>query len=75
MALPQHIERVSFCGADLPTGPMYAVVTPHQDHASFDAEVIDTAGNRYLWLSGYRTVALPDAVNAEPFKALHAVMA
>jgi len=42
---------------------------------SFDAEVLDTTGNRYVHLCGYRTVALPDAVDAEPLKNLRAVMA
>ena len=32
-------------------------------------------GNCYVQLSGYRTAAMPDSVDAEPFKALHAVMA
>jgi Polyketide synthase dehydratase len=76
MALPQHIDHVSFCGtAAEPVGALYAVVTPHSDYASFDAEVVDAAGSSYISLSGYRTVALPDAIDAEPFKALHAFMA
>ena len=31
-------------------------------------------GNRYLQLSGYRTVAIPNAVDAEQLKALQAAM-
>jgi hypothetical protein len=56
---------------ELAEGPLYAVVTP--DHESFDADVVDTAGNVYVHLSGYRTVALFNGVDAEPAKELHAV--
>jgi len=52
---------------------MYAVVTPNQDHGSFDAEVVDTTGRQYVCLSGYRTVALPDRVDVGPLMALSAV--
>jgi hypothetical protein len=45
-----------------------------QDH-QFDAEVVDTRGNRYLRLSGYRTVTLPDIIDAEPLRALQRVTA
>lgn len=78
MGLPQHIDRVS---SSLLRAPMpadarfYAVVTLDSAHASFDAEVVDTKGNRYLQLSGYRTAALTGAVDAERLKALQAAMA
>jgi NAD(P)-dependent dehydrogenase (short-subunit alcohol dehydrogenase family)/acyl carrier protein len=76
MGLPLHIDRVSLLRApELAEEPLYAVVHPHPEQGSFDAEVVDTKGNRYLHLSGYRTVALPDAVDAEPLKALQAAMA
>jgi NAD(P)-dependent dehydrogenase (short-subunit alcohol dehydrogenase family)/acyl carrier protein len=52
---------------------MYAVVTPNQDHGSFDAEVVDTTGRLYVGLSGYRTVALPDSVDVGPLMAMSAV--
>ena len=58
---------------DLAEGRLYAVVTPNPMRGSFDAEVVDTKGNRYVQLSGYRTVALPNGVDAEPLKALQAV--
>ena len=71
MGLPQHIHQVCLWRApDLVEGPLYAVVTP--DQGSFDAEVVDAAGNRYLHLSGYRTVALPTSIDAEALKALKA---
>jgi len=75
MGLPLHIDRVSVASlADLAERRLYAVVTPDPGRGSFDAEVVDTAGNRYVQLSGYRTVALPGAVDAEALKALQAIM-
>jgi hypothetical protein len=57
-----------------PNGHLYAVVTPHPDRGCFDAEVVDTSGICYLTLTGYRTVAVPDAVNAERLKRLQFLM-
>ncbi|HEY7912307.1 MAG TPA: SDR family oxidoreductase, partial [Blastocatellia bacterium] len=76
MGLPRHIDCVSFLRApELSEGRLYAVVTPDPNQGSFDAEVVDAAGHRYVQLSGYRTVGLPDAVDAERLKALRAAMA
>jgi hypothetical protein len=79
MGLPQHIDQVSLSlrAPDLGNSSqvrLYAVVTPDPNQESFDAEVVDADGNLYLQFSGYRTVALPDAANAERLKALHALM-
>ncbi len=74
--LPQDVQQVALLRApDLGEGRLYAVVTPDPDRGSFDAEVVDTKGNCYLQLSGYRTAAMPSNVDAEAFKVLHAVMA
>jgi len=71
MGLPQHIDRVSpSVASELGNTRLYALVTPDPDHASFDAEVVDAKGNRYLQLSGYRTVAVPGAVDAGRLQAL-----
>ncbi|MGA9416184.1 MAG: SDR family NAD(P)-dependent oxidoreductase, partial [Terriglobales bacterium] len=78
MGLPQHIDRISssLLRAPIPADTrLYAVVTLDSAHSSFDAEVVDTKGNIYLQLNGYRTAALPDAVDAEHLKALQAAMA
>jgi hypothetical protein len=77
MGLPRHVHQVSLWRApETADGRrLYAVVIPDPDRGSFDAEVVDTAGNRYVHLSGYRTVALPNGVDAEPLKALQAVTA
>jgi ribosomal protein L32E len=53
---------------------LYALVTPDPDRGSFDAEVLDTKGNRYLQLSGYRTVTVPSVVDAERLKPLQVAM-
>jgi hypothetical protein len=76
--LPGHIHRVSVCRApDMTKGPLYAVVTPDRDGESFDADVVDATGNVFVHLSGYRTVALFNSVDAEPSKEkeLHAAAA
>jgi acyl transferase domain-containing protein/NAD(P)-dependent dehydrogenase (short-subunit alcohol dehydrogenase family) len=74
--LPLAVQRVSLLRApELAEGPLYAVVTPHPNHKAFDAEVVDGKGNCYVQLSGYRTAAMPNSPDAEPLKALHAVMA
>jgi hypothetical protein len=71
--LPEHIDQVLVCRApELAAGPLYAVVTP--DHGSFDADVVDSAGNVYVRLRGYHTVALFNGVDAEPAKELHPVL-
>jgi NAD(P)-dependent dehydrogenase (short-subunit alcohol dehydrogenase family) len=73
MGLPQHIDWVALLHApDLAQGDIYAVVTPHPGY--FDAEIVDTKGNCYLRLNGYRTVAIPNAVDADRLKALQSRM-
>jgi hypothetical protein len=74
MGLPQHIERVSVLRTPETGAGLYAIVSPNPSQGSFDAEVIDTEGNRYVQLTGYRTVAVPNAVDVEKVKVLHAIM-
>ena len=73
MGLPEQVQQVCVWpeseGAER---RLYAVVTPDPDHGTFDAEVVDTAGRLYVRLTGYRTVALPNRIEAEPLKALAA---
>jgi len=75
MGLPLHIDRVSL-GEDpaRANGRLYAVVMPNPSVGTFDAEIVDVKGNRYLRLSGYRTVEIPNPVNAELLKELQAAM-
>jgi hypothetical protein len=75
MGLPLHIDRVSsFLTPDVDATRLYAVVTSDRASGSFDAEIVDAKGNRYLQVSGYRTVAVPNAVDAQGLKALQAAM-
>ena len=76
MGLPQHVRQVSLLRTPEPAvGGLYAVVTPKPDQGSFDADVVDALGNRYVQLIGYSTVALPYVVDTEPLKAPQAVAA
>jgi NAD(P)-dependent dehydrogenase (short-subunit alcohol dehydrogenase family) len=74
MGLPQRVHQVSVRPEpELADGGFYAVVTPNPDHGSFDAEVVDTSGNRYVSLAGYQTVGFSNIVDAESLKALETV--
>ena len=73
MGLPQHVHQVCLGTApERAEGRLYALVTPDPEHGTFDAEVVDTTGKQYVRLTGYRTVALPASIDAEPLKALSA---
>jgi hypothetical protein len=73
MGLPLHIDQVRVCcSKELSKSRLYAVVTPKQ--GSFDADLVDSKGNRYVQMSGYRTVALPSAIDSERLKPLQAIM-
>ena len=74
MGLPQHIQRVCVRRSpDAAEGGLYAVVTPNPEQGIFDAEVVDGSGIQLVQLTGYRTIALPNTVDADPLKALQAV--
>ena len=76
MGLPWKVQQVAAHSAPKPNGErLYAVVTPHPAEGSFDAEVVDAMGNRYLHLGGYRTVELPDRVDDESLKAIQSMLA
>jgi hypothetical protein len=76
LGLPHSIAKVVFDRTpNRPEGPVYAVVTPGSEAETFDAQVVDASGNRYLSLNGYRMIEMPDAVDSEPVQALEAVMA
>jgi hypothetical protein len=76
MGLPQHIRQLAVLREpERVEGNFYSVVTPNLEDGTFNAEVLDSAGNHYLHLEGYHTVALPDSLDAEPLKALQPVAA
>jgi len=76
IGLPWHVGQVCLWRApELAEGPLQAVVTPNPEEESFNVEVMDTAGNRYVHLRGYKMVAHPDAVDVELLRAaVHAVL-
>jgi hypothetical protein len=49
-------------------------VTTNTAEGTFAAEVVDSAGARYLELSGYRTVAAPLSINADAVKELQCIV-
>jgi len=75
MGLPQHLEQVTWLRSPkLAEGRLYAMVTPHPEDGTFDAEVVDSAGNCYVRVGGYRTVALPDGLDADWLRAVQTVL-
>jgi acyl transferase domain-containing protein/acyl carrier protein/NAD(P)-dependent dehydrogenase (short-subunit alcohol dehydrogenase family) len=75
MGLPQHLDSVSSSPVSEPFhARLYSVVTPGPLQGTFDAEVVDANGNRYVHFKGYRTVATPNAVDPEQVKALRAML-
>lgn len=74
MGLPYGIDQVKVMGLpDATELGLFAVVTPKAD-GSFDAELSDGQGNVYLSFSGYRTMQLPESVDAGLLKPLQAVL-
>jgi Acyl-CoA dehydrogenase, N-terminal domain/Polyketide synthase dehydratase len=64
IALPTHVDRVvRYAEADAP-GELYAVVRPRGDGTTSDADVVDDRGRVRLRLEGYRTIAVPGALDA-----------
>jgi NAD(P)-dependent dehydrogenase (short-subunit alcohol dehydrogenase family) len=74
MGLPQHLDCVSVLAPEPVGVRLFAVVTPDAQHGTFDADVVDANCNRYLHLSGYRTVAVPNAFIEDQVKALRAML-
>jgi NAD(P)-dependent dehydrogenase (short-subunit alcohol dehydrogenase family)/acyl carrier protein len=76
LGLPLHMDRLRlYRAANQPDGTLFAIVTPDANDGTFDAEVVDSNGNLHLRVSGYRTIPLPDRIDAARLKALHAVLA
>ncbi len=72
MGLPRQVNGVSWLRPpDLEGSAFYALVTPHPDLGTFDAEVVDGEGNCYLRLDGYSTAEIPSSVDSAPLKVLH----
>jgi hypothetical protein len=75
MGLPLHLSEVAWLRAPQSAeGRLYAAVTPHPEQGTFDAEVLDDAGNCFVRLGGYSTVALPNGLDEESLKAMQSVV-
>jgi NADP-dependent 3-hydroxy acid dehydrogenase YdfG len=73
MGLPRHVGSVrQLANPDAARLPLYAVVTPEMDGGSYDADVVDAAGTRYLELRGYRTVTFSENIDERLFAPLEA---
>ncbi len=71
MGLPTRVEHVTRWQAPQPpTSRLYAMVTPHPEQETFDAEVVDASGTRYLSIDGYRTTLLPAPIDADALTSL-----
>ncbi len=74
MGLPQHVDEVTSSPVVEPVDTrLYAVVTPAPG-GTFDADVVDAKGNLYVRLGGYRTIALPNAINPDQVKSLQTML-
>ena len=75
MGLPLRIDKVEVLGArEQSEERLYALVTPHPQTSSFDAEIVDANGNCYLRMRGYRTAPIPDSIDSQARKQLQAAM-
>jgi hypothetical protein len=71
LGLPLRVNQVTtWKSPELSSAKFYAMVTPHPDRGTFDAEVVDAEGNRYLQLDGYRTIGVPLPMDADTLKAV-----
>jgi hypothetical protein len=71
MALPLRVDRVTVFQPATPVAdtPLYAVTRP-----SGEARVVDSEGNVYVTLSGYRTIELPGGLDPERIAPLRAAV-
>ena len=59
MGLPNQVQCVSSLKVPNSHVRVYAVVTPDPARGTFDAEVVDEDGRRYVHLGGYRRLQCP----------------
>ena len=74
MGLPLHIDQVrAWPVPDQFGNQLFAVVTPIPEDG-FDSQIVDAAGNVYMQVSGYRTVAVPTAIDANSLDAFQSLV-
>lgn len=75
LGLPQHVDQVRVLRApELTEGSLYCVAASPSRPLQFDIEVLDSVGNVYVQVRGYRTVALSKGADANALQALHALV-
>jgi hypothetical protein len=67
--LPLHIDSLRPIRKPDTGTELYCLAKKTGD-AGFHADVVDAAGNRYLELAGYRTVAIPGGLSSEQLELL-----
>ena len=73
MALPMHIDRVTYAGDPaMAKGRIHAVVTPRD--GGFDVRVADEKGTTFVDMRGYQTVQLPTPLDEDAVAPLHDAM-
>jgi NAD(P)-dependent dehydrogenase (short-subunit alcohol dehydrogenase family) len=73
MALPMHIDRVTFAGNPAKAkGRIHAVVTP--SNGGFNVRVADDKGTTFVDMQGYQTVQLPTPLDEDAVTPLHDAM-
>ena len=73
MALPMHIDQVTYAGNPAKAkGRIHAVVT--QRDGGFDVRVADEKGTTFVDMRGYRTVQLPTPLDEDAVAPLHEAM-
>jgi acyl transferase domain-containing protein/NAD(P)-dependent dehydrogenase (short-subunit alcohol dehydrogenase family)/acyl carrier protein len=71
MGLPIRVDQVmAWHSPRMVSGHLYAMVTPNAERQTFDAEVVDASGNRYLQIHGYSTAALSAPIDADALASL-----
>jgi hypothetical protein len=74
MGLPSGIGRMQMMQLPQNAANLFAIVKPLPDGA-FDAELVDLEGNIYFTLAGYRTMEMPESVDAALLKPLQNILA
>ncbi|MEJ2185994.1 MAG: SDR family NAD(P)-dependent oxidoreductase [Gemmatimonadota bacterium] len=74
MGLPYHIDRLELLRGPEAEGDGLVALARTADEGAFDVDLADGDGNLCLSLRGYRTMALPDAVDEEALAPLRRLM-
>ncbi|MBL1204958.1 MAG: SDR family NAD(P)-dependent oxidoreductase [Calditrichaeota bacterium] len=74
MGLPYQIKQLNFYAPIGENKKKLNAVINEGENGNFDAKVVDSSGTVYLSLEGYRTMQMPDAIDADLLKPLKEIM-